>query len=390
VAAEALSAIPHDEAALERAEAEQALDREYPVDAEDQGGSLWSGGVCRDAERPPGSRVATGLAAHPLRESANGCAPHGLGTDGATVEKRGAGVSEAGAASVCASHDPFLASLLGGTDEADAFEVDARLRRAVAAEQRRHAQLGPWLLAVARGRLYRAYGSPSLDEFAREWLGISLVKREDAEPWRAAWVAHAERISVRRLGDEVSRALALGSFEPPPLDPPTGNWDDGNGDDASGDEGREDDRPDCDVTEAADPQTGARPTLFPKSMSFFFAAPREVARLFRGALATLQRRIEAKHHRTASDSEALEAMLEHAFETWHGNLQDHHIQYRSQGGSNDLSNRTTLCVWHHQRGEHAKVVRCRGRAPARLRFELGLRPGRAPLARYRSGDVLVE
>ena len=62
-------------------------------------------------------------------------------------------------------------------------------------------------------------------------------------------------------------------------------------------------------------------------------------------------------------------------------------EYRSHGGSDELSNRTSLCVWHHQRGEHEKIVRCRGRAPGKLRFELGLRAGRAPLARYRSGDV---
>jgi hypothetical protein len=142
-----------------------------------------------------------------------------------------------------------------------------------------------------------------------------------------------------------------------------------------------------------------------------------VARLFRGALATVQRRIERRNGRTASESEALDAMLEHAFETWelanaelrrahrvferdgwrctfpgctsYGNLQDHHLEYRSRGGSNALWNRTTLCLWHHLRGEHAQVIRCRGRAPGRLRFELGLRPGRAPLARYRSGDVAL-
>jgi hypothetical protein len=232
------------------------------------------------------------------------------------------------------------------------------------------------------------------------------VTKEGSVSWHAAWVAHAARIAVRRLDDEVSRALALGDFEPPPLDPPAGTWDDGRAEEPARGEPAD-----------AEPQTGARPTLFPKSMSFFFTAPRDVARLFRGALATVQRRIEHENQRTASESEALDAMLEHAFETWqlahaelqrehrvferdgwrctfpgctsYGNLNDHHIEYRSHGGSNDLSNRTTLCLWHHLRGEHAKILRCRGRAPRRLRFELGLRRGRPPLVRYRSGDVLV-
>jgi len=322
--------------------------------------------------------------------------------------------------------------------QADAFELDARLRRALGAEQQRNAQMGPWLLAVARGRLYRASACSSLGEFAREWLGISprkaealvrleragqiaptlgeayragrlswpqaqllvpLVREEGSEPWHAAWVAHAERITVRRLDDEVSRALALGRFEPPPLDPPAGSWDNGRAEEPA----------------EGDPQTGGRSMTFGKTVSFFFAAPRDVARLFRGALATVQRRIEQKNGRTASESEALDAILEHAFETWelanaelqrehrvfesdgwrctfpgctsYGNLHDHHVEYRSWGGSDDLSNRTTLCLWHHLRGEHAKILRCRGKAPGKLRFDLGLRPGQRPLARYRSGDV---
>lgn len=71
------------------------------------------------------------------------------------------------------------------------------------------------------------------------------------------------------------------------------------------------------------------------------------------------------------------------------NLHDHHIVFRSAGGSNDLSNRTTLCAWHHLRGVHAGVVRCTGVAPRRLRFELGVRFDGASLAVYEAGDVVV-
>jgi hypothetical protein len=216
---------------------------------------------------------------------------------------------------------------------------------------------------------------------------------------------------VRRLEDEVSQALALGRLAPPALDPPDGRWDDGGregpaaasegavelrGGSSSAEEsegrlvggrassaegsegtvvgggsdsarGREAPAP------AASPaQTGARPSLFGKTVAFFFTAPRDVGRLFRGTLATVQRRIEQKNGRTASESEALEAMLEHAFATWglahaelqrehavferdgwrctfpgctsYGNLNDHHLDYRSWGGSDDLSNRTALCL----------------------------------------------
>jgi hypothetical protein len=74
--------------------------------------------------------------------------------------------------------------------------------------------------------------------------------------------------------------------------------------------------------------------------------------------------------------------------TSYRNLHDHHIRFRSAGGSNALWNRTTLCAHHHQRGVHAGVVGCTGRAPERLRFALGLRAGHPPLAVYRSGDVM--
>jgi hypothetical protein len=71
------------------------------------------------------------------------------------------------------------------------------------------------------------------------------------------------------------------------------------------------------------------------------------------------------------------------------NLHDHHVTFRSAGGSEAPSNRITLCAFHHQRGVHAGRLRVWGRAPDDLVFELGLRPGAAPLVRYRSGDVVL-
>ena len=71
------------------------------------------------------------------------------------------------------------------------------------------------------------------------------------------------------------------------------------------------------------------------------------------------------------------------------NLHDHHIWFRSAGGSDAPGNRVTLCAFHHQRCLHAGLLRVRGRAPDGLVFELGLRPGASPLARYRAGDIAV-
>jgi hypothetical protein len=100
----------------------------------------------------------------------------------------------------------------------------------------------------------------------------------------------------------------------------------------------------------------------------------------------------------------LEALLDHAIAEWEAqprhrdpiferdgwrctvpacssrrNLQDHHIVFRSRGGSNAFYNRVSLCAWHHLRGIHAGVVRASGRAPKAIRWELGRRHDGEPL-----------
>jgi hypothetical protein len=71
------------------------------------------------------------------------------------------------------------------------------------------------------------------------------------------------------------------------------------------------------------------------------------------------------------------------------NLHDHHVRFRSAGGGDEMDNRITLCAFHHLRGVHAGLLRCVGRAPDGLRWELGIRPGLTPLLAYRSGDILL-
>lgn len=170
---------------------------------------------------------------------------------------------------------------------------------------------------------------------------------------------------------------------------------------------------------ASDPaglRTGAPPRRSRARVCLRFGAPRSVAQLFEAVLASVQRRIEKRLGRTSSEGEAFEAMMEHALESWgldrplarkyavferdgwrctvpgctsYRNLQDHHIRFRSAGGSDALENRTTLCAFHHLRGVHAGRVSCRGLAPEGLMFELGLRVGREPLARYAAGDRVM-
>jgi hypothetical protein len=142
-----------------------------------------------------------------------------------------------------------------------------------------------------------------------------------------------------------------------------------------------------------------------------------VAGLFVAVRETVRSRLCAVRGRAVSQGQAFDAMLDCALAAWmrrdpsarrpdpvierdgylcaipgcssRRSLHDHHVAFRSAGGSDDPSNRITLCAFHHQRCLHAGRLRVRGRAPDDLVFELGLRPGAPPLARYRSGDVAL-
>ena len=371
VAAEALSALPLG-AALEGDESDCALAGE--------GGASWAKGRTE---------------------------PAGLETDQAAV-KPGESYEDEPApvpANVCALPGPDpVAPLLADLELADAFELDARLRRAVRMEQRLDAELAPLLGVVspehlglsprkarALQRIERvSERCPELRAAFRSgrlsWVQVQAILPvlflEGSRGSRAWWIEHAGRVSVRRLYDDVDRAL-IGDFS---------------------------ERQTCARSQAADANTTE-----PETARFFFAAPPEVARLFRAVVCSIRRQVERASGRLPSEGAAIEWMFDHAFEAWglknrrvprehrvferdgwrctapgcssYRNLHDHHIVFRAAGGSDDLGNRTTLCAWHHLRGVHAGRVRCRGTAPGGLVFELGLRPGREPLLRFGPGEL---
>ena len=148
-----------------------------------------------------------------------------------------------------------------------------------------------------------------------------------------------------------------------------------------------------------------------------FYAPAESARFFRAVLEEVRERLARERGAPVGEGEAFEAMLDHAIQAWserdararrahriferdgwrcavpgctsHRNLQVHHVVFRSHGGGDEPENLLTLCAWHHQRGVHGGLGRITGRAPDRLRFELGLRHGEPPLMVYESGDRIV-
>ena len=54
-------------------------------------------------------------------------------------------------------------------------------------------------------------------------------------------------------------------------------------------------------------------------------------------------------------------------------VHQHHIEFSSQGGSNDDSNKLSLCAAHHLFGIHDGRMRVTGEAPDKLVWEFGLR-----------------
>ena len=148
-----------------------------------------------------------------------------------------------------------------------------------------------------------------------------------------------------------------------------------------------------------------------------FFGPVDVVQLFQAVLNTVRRQMEKQTGHLPTPGEALGTMLDHVLVCWDTrdgkiaarhkvfardgwrcaapgctsmqNLHDHHIRFRSAGGSNASDNRITLCAFHHLRGVHAGRLKCRGRAPDKLRWEMGIRAGVPPLVCYRSGDLWV-
>jgi 5-methylcytosine-specific restriction endonuclease McrA len=294
--------------------------------------------------------------------------------------------------------DPALSTFTDGLEDADAFELDARLRTLLAHEQKLDAEVGPLLAALWRTSAPRQLGYGRLDVYARERLGMdptrarALVRIEDvartcpelATAYRAGklslvqaqvvvpvliadvegrfdarWVAWAQAVTVRRLRDDVARARALLQ-----TDPEAWRATGGLPPDASGE-----DREIRAIPIA--PETPEDPT---ERCSVRLWAPYDIQHFFRAVHASARLYLERRTGRFPTAGEALGAMCDHVFEAWGapfehkgsvfardgwrcaapgctstGNLHEHHIVFRSRGGSNARDNRITLCAFHHLR-----------------------------------------
>jgi len=335
-----------------------------------------------------------------------------------------------------------VATLARGLEDVDAYELDRRLRRAVRLEQTLDAEMAPLLRAVRSAEYEWRHDHRPLAAYAPDDLGMSarkarallrLERAGDVCPqlraayrggqlswvkaqclipllllplegdWRSAWVDWAARVTLRRLAADVERALLLRAghhqawqrckFHPHRVQDPIPPGE------------RQLCAPDVDLE---------------ATRQLAWRVPHDVALLFTSVLETARSRIRSERKGLATggtDGEVFDALLDLALRAWTSrdpgarradpvverdgyhcavpgctsrrNLQDHHVRFRSAGGSDAASNRITLCAFHHQRCLHAGRLRITGRAPDRLVFELGCRPGRGPLARYASGDVLL-
>ena len=333
-----------------------------------------------------------------------------------------------------------VAALAEGLEDADAFELDRRLRQVVRLEQTLDAAMAPLLRVVTCSEYeWRGPRYQPLARYAPDQLGMSAskaralirlerladfcpeiraayrsgrlswVKAQCLLPlllldipgeWRPAWVAWAERVTVRRLERDVERALLLRAayskaFHRCQYHPERAQ----------------------DPIPASERQLCAHDVDPEATERLVFRVPHAVAALFQVLRETVRKRRWRAGERRLQEGEAFEAILCEALRSWvqrdpkarrpdpvierdgyqcaipgctsRRNLHNHHVVFRSRRGGDEETNRLTLCAYHHQRCVHAELLRVTGKAPDALLFELGLRSGAPPLLRYRSGDIEV-
>jgi hypothetical protein len=322
-----------------------------------------------------------------------------------------------------------VARLVDDLDSARPHALDARLQVVIRLHRQIAWQTGRLLRLFADLRLPPALGFTSLAGYARERLGISPRKAQsliaiERRTWHApafatayragtlswsraltllpvlndthaaAWVARAGLITVRRLADEVEWSLNVQDTTRPyaPAAPPAP--------DARLDVADAQMRARTGGTADAagpDPATAAPTGWETLDAEIVAIGPASVMGLLRAAIA-------AFHERPEPTWRACERLLTHVEATWSAqprhrdlvfardgwrcavpacsarrNLHDHHVQYRSHGGTNVRANRITVCAQHHLHGIHGRTVRAWGSAPEAVHWELGTRAGAPPL-----------
>jgi len=304
-------------------------------------------------------------------------------------------------------------------DGLDPHQLDRRMREVVAAMQRTDWQIGCLLRTFFDRRLFAELGFPTAADYVARRLGISprkargLVSVERkardchdelgeayrngriswlrvlallpivTEKYADAWIERAAQVTFRRLAAEVQwardmqdRTVPWWPIAPPPL---------GERLDWSGDQVRRQ------IGAHLDPDLMARIDAINESerVVIDFTGPASVMSLLADA-------VEAYRKPTELPWQGLERLFLHVKAEWENvprhrnpiferdgwrcrvpactarqNLQDHHIVFRSRGGSNRGENRVAICAWHHLRGIHTGVLRAVGNAHTEIEWRVG-------------------
>jgi hypothetical protein len=349
-----------------------------------------------------------------------------------SVAPADAGAIARAAERLCLAADDFrcvtaeLDDILADGDVADPAELDARLREIARERQRIDARIGRLLSAMVGWKNYRRLGFSSLDRYVRDRLGISVRKawalvaladyseqfpelgecyREGEVSWVRAltllplarvgedlslgWLERARQVTVRRLGDDVGWALEaqalFGREARGTLPPLVGDV--------------------ADPAESVQMRVDGRPPR--RFLQIDFSGPVSLVADFHVAMTAWTDDGEPRWR-------GLSRMLVHVAGQWLGqarhrdpvfardgwrcrvpcctsrqNLQDHHVEFRSRGGGNELDNRASTCSAHHHHTIHTGRVQARGKAGRTILWELGVRKGRPPFLRF-ANDVYLD
>jgi len=230
---------------------------------------------------------------------------------------------------------------------------------------------------------------------------LRLLVRIAHQDTEALWLERAEKVTVRRLGDEVrlaeKRGLLLegGLIAPTPEDrvhgickplpPPEGV----------------DIHRETEALAALVRDRGQRHASAPRGAVSFVAEP-EVARLWREAIAQCRE----LRGRSLADWQCADRFLDSFFAEWERKdpygavlahkviardgyrctvpgcrsrrgLQAHHVIWRSRGGRDEMWAMSTLCAAHHHHGVHEGWIEVTGEAPHNLSWRLGVIDGEA-------------
>ena len=257
-------------------------------------------------------------------------------------------------------------------------------------------------------RIQKAYFAGELG-----YVKVRLLVRVASELTEAAWLERARRVTVRRLEDEVRYVEARGALrEARLIEPSEREREHGIGHYVPPPEGFDVLHDGEELAEVARAKRLWHASAQVGTVSF--SAEPDVAQLWREGIA-LCRAVEG---RRLAEWECADRFVDAFFAEWERkdpygavlahkviardgnrcavpgcrtrkNLQAHHREWRSRGGTDEISGLSTICAAHHHHGIHEGWVEVTGDAPGNLTWRLGVN-GSEALWTVGPGEVILE